>query len=204
MFGTKDLFVKSGKVHDTVSQQSGEKHEHITPHHFLYRLFKQSKQVSQIIAYIWRWADAIDNPKKDIANKLKEYFINPTDDLDHPGGKLEKLLKADPKNSDPEAKLLYAVFFEDSSSDNKDLLFPMFSDDECDCYSFQINVNSFDGKLCDPTPNDPGIIAYNIPYPPRPCIGETTVTEYELEQWIKNRDKKKSFADNPYIPTTCS
>ncbi len=204
MFGTKDLFVKSGKVHDIVSQQSREKLEHTTPHQFLHRLFRQAKQVSQIIAYIWRWADADDNPKQEIANKLKEYFASPTDDLNPHGGKLKKLLKADPQNSDEEANLLRAVFFEDSSFDNTCLIFPIFSDYECDSYSFQINVNSFNGQLSDPTPNDPGIIAYSIPYPPRPSIGEATVTEYELEDWIKNRDKKKTFPDNPYIPTTSS
>ncbi|MFN6537390.1 MAG: hypothetical protein RM021_013600 [Nostoc sp. EkiNYC01] len=208
MFGTKDLPLKSEKI-NYISQQLKENPEEITPDQFLNRLLKQSKQLSQIIAYIWRWADADDVPqKKDYANKLKKYFANPTEDLNCPAGRLKKLLQANPNHSEEELteedKLLRAVFFEDTSSDNTGLVFPMFYGCELSVYSFQVNINSFEGMLRDATQNAPGILNFYIPYPPCPHFGNATVTEYELEEWIQNRDKKKTFADNPYIPTTSS
>ncbi|KAB8318702.1 hypothetical protein SD81_014825 [Tolypothrix campylonemoides VB511288] len=68
---------------------------------FLRRLYQQSKQLSQIIAYIWRWADANGKPQKEIAKQLKEYFVRPTEKHQNVGGNLKKLLAANPKEDNP-------------------------------------------------------------------------------------------------------
>jgi len=95
----------------------------------LRRIYQQGKQLSQIISYIWRWIDADDNLKKQVAKKLNNYFANPTEEINEPGGKLKKLLGAHPEDSSEEANLLKAVFFEDNS-DDKQLLFPIFNEFE--------------------------------------------------------------------------
>ena len=184
---------------------------------YLRRLYQQAKQLSQIVAYIWRWADTDETPQKDVANKLKEYFTNPTEDNQKPGGKLKELLRADPRkteNLNEEDKLLKSVFLADEeSNDSKvkdNLIFPMFDKFELGeefpelGYLFQVNLNSFHGTLDDPTKNAPELMKFNIPYPPCPKIGNATVTLDELEDWIANRETNEYFAQNPYIPTSCS
>ena len=183
------------------------------PKTFLKRLYQQSKQLSQIIAYIWRWVDADETPRREIANQLKEYFVHPTESNHDVGGNLKKLLAANPKEDKPErnrkeAQLLREVFPDYNS--NKNLIFPMFDEFELGDehpglgYLFTIDINSFHGKLDDPTKNAPEVLKFVIPYPPRPVLGEATVTASELESWIENKQEYKYFADNPYIPATCS
>lgn len=244
MFGTRDLFSKGEKINEVADrlldryrdellgfaeQDPNEKKEvygnflentlqEASQIFYLRRLYQQAKQVSQIIAYIWRWADADGNPKQEIANKLKEYFTNPTEDNSKPGGKLKELLRSDPRkthNLGEKDNLLKAVFFEDKEPNNSkldNLLFPMFDEFELGeseefpnlGYLFQITVNSFQGTIEDPTKNAPELMKFTIPYPPCPKIGKATVTSDELEHWIANREKDEYFAKNPYIPTSCS
>ena len=249
MFGTRDLFDRSEKINeiansclescleklsyltieDTTRSNAERKQEcknflvntlqETSQIFYLRRLYQQGKQISQIIAYIWRWADNDEEtPQKKIAKKLKIYFTNPTEDNEKPGGKLKELLKADPRKPEEnlveEDRLLKAVFFEDNCSKNQNskdnLLFPMFDEFELGDkfpdfgYLFQVNLNSFQGTIDDPTKNAPELMKFNIPYPPCPKFGEATVTSDELDKWIKNREANKFFADNPYIPTTCS
>lgn len=188
---------------------------------YLRRLYQQAKQLSQIIAYIWRNIEE-DGNRGSNAKKLKEYFISPTEEttdndgnlIIEPGGNLKKLLAANPKESgseeNVEANLLRQVFPDYES--NYDLIFPMFSDFELGenpdfsnlGYLFEINVNDFFGVLEDVNVNNPSLFKFVIPYPPRPQLSETTVTTDDLEDWIANREKNEYFADNPYIPTTCS
>lgn len=175
---------------------------------FLQRLYQQAKQLSQIIVYIWRWADEDGQPQQEVAKQLKIYFDRPTEDNSRVGGNLKQLLAADSMEDSPEANLLREVFPDYDSNEN--LIFPMFDsfelgeEDNSLGYLFEVNVNSFHGVLEDVERNAPDIYKFVIPYPPRPQIGETNVTSDELERWIENREENKFFADNPYIPTTCS
>ncbi|WP_375504872.1 hypothetical protein [uncultured Nostoc sp.] len=242
MFGTRDLFHKSEKISKVadrllksyvpklfnLSQQDPkEKRKELyqnledafldaAPTFYIKRLYQQAKQISQIIAYIWRWADTDETPQKEVANKLKKYFTNPTEDTQHLDDRLKKLLGANPRKIDnlsEEDKLLKAVFFKDNELDPpfNNLLFPMFnkfelgeSEDQHLGYLFWVNINSFQGSIDDPTKNAPELLKFSIPYPPCPKIGEVTVTSDELESWIANREENEYFAKNPYIPTSCS
>jgi hypothetical protein len=177
--------------------------------YYLQRLLQQGKQLSQIIAYIWRWIDVNGNPKQEIAKQLKEYFVRPTIDVSgNGGGNLKNLFAANPKQDKPttnavEANLLRQIF-PDYDSNNK-LIFPIFDDSELGKagYLIEVTVNGFNGMLEDGDRNNPNTIKFVIPYPPKPQFGEGTITPSELEEWIANKDDKY-VADNPYIPTTCS
>lgn len=208
MFGTRNLFYKSDKIN------TGE--NSCSPHiGFLRRLYQQSKQISQIIAYIWRWAgeDEEHYPVQTaVANKLKTYFEQP----DSPEGlnaqHLRELFKANPTLGDPQfpdpAYLLKQVFPE--GIEHEGYIFPIFNDFERGeiekslGYSFEITFSSFVGQILDADNNNPELFKMIIPYPPCPGTGEATFTKQTLEDWITNRNKDQYFSTNPYIPTTCS
>lgn len=176
----------------------------------LRRIYQQGKQLSQIVSYIWRWIDSDDLQKKQIAKKLNDYFANPTEEIKEPGGRLKELLGAHPEDCSEEAKLLKAVFFEDNSSNNRQLLFPIFNEFELGDehlglgYLFEVDFTSFKGTISDGDKNLPQLLELKIPYPPRPQLGEATVTLNELEKWIENRTPDQYFPENSYIPATSS
>lgn len=257
MFGTRRLFYKSKEI----AKLNPEVIDSQPNAAFLKRLYQQAKQLSQIIAYIWRWADDGDDGKKkeklssqlnikldslsigleelksvlcelsiniyindqdeelivykqDIAKLLKTYFHRPTIDSGEIYDHLKKLLAANPRDDQDqslEAKLLKAVFFE-ADMDNKDYLFPIFDDFERGVsenfkglgYLFEIRSGEFHGTLEDPPHGSPELFKFSIPYPPRPVFGAATLDKETLDKWINNRKKGEFFADNPYIPTTCS
>ncbi len=242
MLGTRDLFHKSEEIHkaahhflekdvdkllDLIKSKASsdeelrkkareivkEMHEKHSQVFYLQRLYQQAKQMSQIIVYIWRWADADGAPQQHSANELKKYFTNPTGDDTKPAEHLKELLKANPKNADHSkpAKLLKDVFFEKEPETSHNLLFPMFDEFELGeskfkylGYLFQITVNSFQGTIGDSTKNMPELMKFSIPYPPCPAIGNATVTYNEMENWIANRKEDEYFSDNIYIPTSSS
>ncbi|MEH1938948.1 MAG: hypothetical protein V7L01_01845 [Nostoc sp.] len=237
MFGTRDLLIKSEALNEVVDQflessvndffeeakeeRSLEKEEayrkllkktfqKAPPTFFLLRLYQQAKQISQIIAYIWRNVGEPENPNLNTAKELQKFFVRPTEKDTEVGENLKKLLGADPtKEESAEAKLLREVF---KNQSNEDLIFPIFNELELGRdpehpdlgYLLEVNVNDFFGMLEDVDRNSPSLFKFVIPYPPRPQLSEATVTSSELEEWIVNKDKNKFFADNPYIPTTCS
>ncbi|MCA2667273.1 MAG: hypothetical protein ACOVOV_10295 [Dolichospermum sp.] len=218
MFETRSLFYKAEKVNEAANKMEGE-----CPHiGFLQRLYQQSKQVSQIIAYIWRWADE-NNEKyaeqKRVANLLRTYFEHPTSDQGLKEGKnadhLKKLFGANPNQpletvdeSDP-AYLLKQVFFPQGNPPDE-YIFPIF--DKCELgeknpslgYLFEVTYSSFIGQILDADNNAPELFKMIIPYPPEPSWGNATLNADDLSDWISNRKPGKYFADNPYIPTTCS
>jgi len=53
----RDISLKTESTYQAISNFSGQSDK--LSHHteLLLRLYQQSKQISQIIAYIWRWAD---------------------------------------------------------------------------------------------------------------------------------------------------
>lgn len=205
MFGTRNLILQSQSSINSVDQQQSPPSPHLT---FLRRLYQQSKQISQIVAFIWRWADdPKDIEKSQVAKKLKTYFEHPTlvDGIEI-DGQLKKLFKVipDPKGND-ESQLLYTVF---GNHNNSSLIFPIFDSFELGekdaklGYSFMIDIEHYYGEIKDPTRNCPNMLTFKLPYPPRPQLGELTVTQQELEAWVNNRNSDQYLADNVYIPTS--
>lgn len=216
LFENFDNFVNSDEVTRSLDSPTSPSVD------FLKRILTQSKQISQIIAYIWRWIDEDFNQfseQVDTAKSLKHYFVNPSEtNGDIPGGNLKKLFRADPKqwlsSSDrenlpdkKEAKLLVNVFGEERIQNG---IFPLFNEVELGnsnspaSYFFEVNFTSFQGSLADPDKNTPALLKFTIPYPPSPKFGESTVTQEELEDWINNTNDREIIAKNPYIPTTSS
>ena len=208
MFGTHKLFHKA----ETINTVHKESSEHIA---YLQRLFQQAKQLSQIIAYIWRWADECEEKyakQNKTANQLKTYFDRPTENVTDVGENLKKLFRAnpaDPNDRTIEAKLLREVFFQEGI-DNEQYIFPLYNKFELGDenphhgYIFETHVSRFHGTIEDSDSNTPGCFKYMIPYPPRPSLGNATLDKDTLEDWIKNRKEEQYFAENPYIPTTSS
>lgn len=205
MFGTRKLFLHA---QDISLNSSKEESPHIT---FLSRLYQQSKQISQIIAFVWRWADDMhDDPeskaKSQAAKKLKKYFERPTLDNADIDGQLKKLFKAklDP-DGDEEDKLLHTVF---GRHLNPNLIFPIFNSFELGeqnsklGYAFIIDFEHYYGEIQDPTKNQPNLLTFKIPYPPRPQLGELTVTHEELDAWANDTSPDEYLANNVYIPTS--
>ena len=216
MFETRSLFYKAKKVIEAANQMEG-KCSHID---FLQRLYQQSKQVSQIIAYIWRWADENDGKyaeKKRVANLLKTYFEQPTSDQGKNADHLRKLFGSDPTQllepvdeMEP-AYLLRQVFFSpDVPPPSKDYIFPIFDEYELGeknrslGYLFEVKYSIFVGQILDADNNAPELFKMIIPYPPEPSWGNATLDEDDLSDWISNRTRGEYFSKNPYIPTTCS
>jgi hypothetical protein len=164
------------------------------------RLFQQGKLISQIIAYIWLWADSSESEdKQQNAQKLAQYFKKPTENAET-GGNLKKLFAAVPNaQGSEEDKLLYAVFPDFGSGE-----FPIFSDKERDFFCFDINVNDFQGTIDDANLNHGKLMTLSTPFPPCPKFSNATVTQDELKAWINDRDSQKVISDNPYIPTCTS
>ena len=194
-------------------------------------IFQQSKQLSQIIAFIWRWIDednedkSLDNEeiklKKAAALTLKKAFDRPYDNtqMDPSDSLLWNLLLSVPrKDGNEQEKALYSVFpkYDPNTYDpvtrrvKYGYIFPIFRLMDMRHYTVKVDVNSFHGILEDPTTNNKNAkFGWVIPYPPRPQIGEATVTKKDLKdwaEWVEGDEVKprKYFSDNPYIPTTCS
>ncbi|MGF1990055.1 MAG: hypothetical protein RMY62_019630 [Nostoc sp. ZfuVER08] len=197
------------------------------------RIWQQGKQLSQIIAYIWRWADdELELDKKKIAQKLKTYFMKDDSELgvekvlkrignrydNKCDANLKKLFRANPREwlsqgkppFDETAELLVAVFGEERINNTNKYLSPMFDivelgDDETiisPYYEFHIDPSSFIGKLCDPDLETPFAFRYYVSFPPRPQLGEATVTKEELEDWIKDDKNEHPYPSVPFIPVT--
>ena len=209
MVGSYNLFHKAKSMK---TLPDGGNSEHVA---YIRRLYQQAKQVSQIIAYIWRWADEDEEKyaeQKHYANQLKTYFSHPSRSPKDVGGELKKLFRANPNNlqdKSEEAKLLHAVFFAEGI-DNQDYIFPIFNSLELGesdprlGYLFEISVNAFTGSIEDADINSPELLKMTIPYPPRPAFGNANLHKDTLEDWILNRDQNQYFAESHYIPTSCS
>lgn len=213
-FGTRDLlishqtYLQSSKI--TLLPDEGLQNGKTEPsEEFVTRICQQAKLISQLITFIWLWSDK--NPmsedeqnRKNVAKKLKDIFDRPKQiETGELTDKLMGLLTTDIFSDSSNSELLKAVFAE-YSEEQKKTLFPIFSEYEAKRYALFVDVERFHGQVGDPTLNNPGILSFTIPYPPRPQLGEATVSEQELEKWLNNTDIKHFVADNPYIPTSCS
>ncbi len=88
----------------------------------------------------------------------------------------------------------------------------IFDDEEIELYELKISWNSFEGKLIENAQavmsQTPPYFTLILPYPPRPALGEFTVTYEQIEEWttasIEEEDGliKNPFPPYPYIPLT--
>ncbi|MGB3509782.1 MAG: hypothetical protein WBA93_11155 [Microcoleaceae cyanobacterium] len=154
-FGGRNLLEKASQLYKVLENTSNNE-QRPSINSALLVLYQQAKQISQIIAYIWRWSDdneplktpfEVDgnsyNTKRDVAIKLNTYFISPnkkdqcierTDasasiSIMMVGNHLKKLFRACPGKSETikEWKLLEAVFGSNIKEENPEYLFPIFN-----------------------------------------------------------------------------
>ncbi len=191
------------------------------------RLFQQSKQMSQIIAYIWFWAGETRLTKEEFngseeewnsynanfenAKKLAKYYEAPNGNPDttDPADRdrtFKKLLSAIPKEEgNEEERLLYAVFpFPSPEEYPQGYIFPILNPSEQKYYAYTIDTNAFQGTIEDHNLNEPEMMRFRTPYPPCPKFSEITVTKQELKEWLENRESDQVISDNPYIPVCSS
>jgi hypothetical protein len=176
----------SCKVGDKASHSPGETSQEVSKTHnyvdsanlFANNILRQTKKLSQLIAYSW-----LENEK---ARKIREIFRRATAD-------------------DSELKQLLTGQFPDLWCE------PIFTESEVALYSFQINWDTFIGTLIEEQQaimaQCPPYFRVNLPYPPRPALGETTVTLEQIQEWAdsplefdENGTVKNPFPPYPYIP----
>ena len=168
------------------------------------RLFKQGKFVSRIIAFIWLWIDEKDQSSesyKEAAEVLRECFISPNSNCNSEKSLLA-LFSAKPNSGGKDGsieKALAMVFPNDKPSK-----FPIFNEKEQAYYEFVMDTNNFQGVIEDANANHPKSMILTTPFPPRPELGEATVSKDELKTWIDDKNECNPIADNPYIPTCTS
>ncbi len=153
--------------------------------------------------------------KREIAGKLKQIFDDPYNKNSEGEISLMDLLTKKPKfvetceqidvctDSQKYNKWLGVVFEKYKNLFEKNDIFPIFNDIEKNRYHIFVDCQRFHGELRDPTANAPTKMTISIPYPPRPPLGEATLTKKDLKTWIENTNLDKIIALNPYIPTTC-
>ena len=90
----------------------------------------------------------------------------------------------------------------------------IFDDDEIELYRFEISWNTFEGTLNENTQavrdQKPPYFTMVLPYPPRPALGEFTVTLDQIQNWVNSPLQEDNdgliqnpFPPYPYIPMSC-
>lgn len=183
--------------------QQGKLKENIEPSHpsekFVHQLMRQGKQLSQLVARSWIGDE--------IGLTIKNIFIDPRGADGSADGKLKKLLG---DNGEGEfGELLLSIFHPYE--------LPIFDHYELtQVYNFFIDWETWEGSLDDikqPYFNQGKYFNIVIPYPPRPELGEATVTSDQLKAWVAQDvtdpdgnlildDTHTVFPPYPYIPQT--
>ena len=170
-------------------------------------MLAQTKMISQIISYIWLYAES--DP---LAKQARRWFQNPTknfDQLENPtfANKLPSLAKL--MGAQPQDQTIYGEFlskvFPDVKEETKGLYqFPIFNkqDIESGIVVFKTDASTTKGSIQDPTPNNPNVLTVVIAFPACPQFSEATLTKEELSGWLNNRDSSNYTPDNSYIPVS--
>jgi len=174
---------------------------------FLRHTLTRSKIVSQIISYIWLYAES--DP---LAKQARHWFQNPTKNFDKlenptPTDKLPSLAKL--MGAKPQDQTIYGEFlskvFPDVKDESKGLYnFPLFNkhDIKSGIVVFKTDASTTKGSIQDPTPNSPNVLTVVIAFPACPQFSEATLTKEELSDWLNNRDSSNYTPDNSYIPVS--
>ena len=199
MFGTRNFLINAQVLDQKTTQNLDIK---ATNEIKIKDLLRQTKQISKIIAYTWLDKD------KDVCKNLDDCFKDPTHQ------KLKKLLYAEDESS-KEYQWLKKVFEDQKGGPH----LPIFSPDEikAEIYEFKVLHDQFEGRITDAAPRAEGpqpLLTMWIPYPPCPQVSDSPnvpgapvapIYKGDLEKWITDPlDNNCYYAQNPYIPTTCS
>lgn len=176
----------------------------------LRHMLTRTKMVSQIISYIWLYAES--DP---LAKQARHWFQNPTknfDKLENPNStnklpSLAKLMGATPQDQTIYGEFLSKVFA-DVKDESKGLYnFPLFNkhDIESGIVVFKTDATITSGSIQDPNPNSPNLLTVMIAFPARPQFSEATLTKEELSNWLNDRDSNNYTPPNSFVPccTTC-
>ncbi|NET46855.1 hypothetical protein [Okeania sp. SIO2B3] len=175
----------------------------------LRHMLAQTKMISQIISYIWLYAES--DP---LAKQARHWFQNPTknfDKLENPtvADKLPSLAKL--MGAKPQDQNIYGEFLSNAFPDVKDeskglYQFPIFNklDIESGIVVFKTDAAIANGSIQDPTPNSPNILTVVIAFPACPQFSEATLTKEELSDWLNDRDNSNYTPPNSYIPSCSS
>lgn len=181
---------------------NNQKLEENSPVVFSQRYLRQSKRISQIIAYIWRYLE-----EDKTAKELDRYFKNTR--IGNKKYKLKDLLFANPNSEDLEEKERFKLMQKVFSNTSSPLIEPLFNEQEKEIYEIgEIDLDRHRTELKDPNPGSEKWIAV-MAYPPRPLISDNgQLSAEELEKWIADDSNDislgKRTAPNPFIPLCCS
>jgi len=172
-------------------------------------MLAQTKMISQIISYIWLYAES-----EALAKQAGKWFQNPTKDFDQIENptftdklsSLAKLMSAKPQDKTKYGEFLSKVFPDVKDKSNGFYQFPIFNknDIQSGIAVFKTDAAIANGSIQDPTPNNPNVLTVVIAFPPCPKFSEATLTKEELSSWLKDRDSSNYTPSNSYIPSCSS
>lgn len=172
-------------------------------------MLAQTKMISQIISYIWLYAES-----EPLAKQARKWFQNPTKDFDQIENptftdklpSLAQLMSAKPQDETKYGKFLSKVFPDFKDKSNGFYQFPIFNkkDIHSGIVVFKTDAAIANGSIQDPTPNSPNVLTVVIAFPPCPKFSEATLTKEELSSWLKDRDSSNYTPSNSYIPSCSS
>lgn len=70
-------------------------------------------------------------------------------------------------------------------------------------FRFEVIVDEFSGSIRDDEKQQGHYVAY-VTYPPRPVLSEATVTEAQLEEWMRDQGSGEYLPPSAYIPLSAS
>ncbi|NEP81210.1 MAG: hypothetical protein F6K39_25450 [Okeania sp. SIO3B3] len=185
-------------------------------------MIRQSKVVSQIVAFIWYYSDETDplnevdaatwNKRHEQAIKGTKWYRNSASTEGSPNGKpnLQNLLTiGNPRKESGRNEyddFLYTVF-EDRLEDKEFYKFPIYNlGAEGDPTTiFEVDYKAFEGVMTDLRVRT-GVLQLliKLSFPPRPQYGQTTFEAWELKEWYQDKDSSNRTPPSSYIPLCSS
>ncbi|NEQ36401.1 MAG: hypothetical protein F6K40_09000 [Okeania sp. SIO3I5] len=181
-------------------------------------VIRQSKVVSQIVAFIWYYSDETDplnevdaatwNQRHQQAIKGIKWYKKPASTEGSPNGKpnLQNLLTiGDPRKESERNEyddFLYTIF-EDRLDDEEFYKFPIYDlGGEGDPTTvFEVDYKAFEGVMSDLRVRTGSLqLLMTLSFPPRPQYGKATVEAWELKEWYLDKDSSNRTPPSPYIP----
>ncbi|MUG95680.1 hypothetical protein F7734_26315 [Scytonema sp. UIC 10036] len=175
------------------------------------------KQWTQIIAWTWTTFLAFDGDeaKKKEEQQLKNYFSSIL--KKQALARLAAIEYGDPPSAqlaEETSKIIKEVIIANQTAPDIQLTLSdvyrklttndyIFTDPLIQEFRFEVVVDSFTGRIRKDEANQAKYLA-TIAYPPRPELSEFTVTEEQLNQWIKDNNSGEYLPPSVYIPVSGS
>ncbi|NEQ36394.1 MAG: hypothetical protein F6K40_08960 [Okeania sp. SIO3I5] len=195
-------------------------------------IIRQSKIISQVIAFMWYYSgDEVDScDEKNCDDKCNNNFDNlickkcqaklglnwylyPSD-RNNSYPELRKLLtEGKPnKNGNKYDKFLYTVFYHLIGEDGNikreysDFYkFPIYQTDDSFEAIFEVDYTVFNGVISDIRNRSGKLeLLFTLSFPPRPQYSNATLKPDQLVEWHENVDENDFTPPNPFIPVCCS